>query len=111
MAVTSVQSGSQTCTVSTEHTLTTTITTAGTYVVKLDLNAAVNGDVFEVRVKCMCRSTDTQRLAYVASFANAQAAPIVLSVPVPIATDEDLDVSIKQTAGTSRAVPWNVLSL
>lgn len=108
---TSVQSGSQTCTISTEHTLTTTVTAAGTYVAKFDLANLVSGDVLEVRIKCMCRSTDTQRLAYVASFANAQATPIALSIPVPIATDEDLDCSIKQVAGTGRAIPWNLLKL
>ena len=42
---TSVASGSQTCTVNTEHTLTTQ-TASGTYVAVLDLVNAANGDEF-----------------------------------------------------------------
>lgn len=111
MSVAVVQSGSQTCTINTEHTLTTTIDTAGTYVLKLDLNALVSGDVLEVRIKSKCRAADTQRLGYYAVYANAQTELLKHSIPIPIAASESLDVSIKQTAGTGRAVPWNVLSL
>ena len=111
MAVVVTQSGSQTCTVTTEHTVTTTVNTAGTYVFKVDLNASVNGDAFEVRVKCKARAADTARVIYFETFANVQDDPIKIGAPCAIAVNEALDCSIKQTTGTSRAVPWNLLQI
>lgn len=106
---TSNQSGSQTATISTEHDLGTEITTAGTYVLVVDTAAMVAGDVLELRIKTKAKSGGTQRVAYVVSYANAQAAPNKYSVPVPI--DTSFQATLKQTAGTGRAFPWNILAL
>ena len=112
MAVVVTQSGSQTCTISTEHTVTTTVTAAGTYLFKVDLNACVNGDIFEIRTKIKARAADTQRNADYFTVANAQTDFMVYhSLPIALAVNENLDCSIKQTAGTGRAVPWNLLQI
>jgi hypothetical protein len=112
MAVVVTQSGSQTCTVSTEHTVTSTITAAGTYVFKVDLNAAANGDIFEFRTKSKVRAADTQRNVDYWTVANVQSDfPVFESIPIAIAVSENLDCSMKQTAGTGRAVPWEVMQI
>lgn len=109
MAVTSNQSGSQTATISTEHNLGTAITTAGVYVLVVDTNAMVNGDVLELRAYTKAKTGSTSRLAYVVSYAHAQTELNKQSVPIPI--DTQLQFTLKQTAGTGRAFDWNILSL
>ena len=111
MAITSNSSGSQTCTISTEHTLAT-ITSSGVYVLKLDLNALVDGstpDELEVRTYSKARSADTERLEKIDTYRGSQGLPIVQTIPC--VTDCDCKFTIKQTQGTGRAVPWNVLVL
>ena len=105
----SVQSGSQTATISTEHTLGTSITPSGAYVLVVDLNAMVNGDVLELRIKTKAKSGSTERLAYFAAYANVQEELVKYSVPVPV--DTQITFTLKQTAGTGRAFDWNILSL
>lgn len=107
MTWTSAASGDQACTVSTEHTLTTQ-TGNGTYVLALDLNACVNGDRFEVRLKTKVKTGATSRLAYFAVFEHAQGSPNVYSIPVPV--DTEIVATLKQVAGTGRTVPWSLLS-
>lgn len=109
MAVSSNQSGSQTATISTEHQLGTTITAAGVYVLVVDTNAMAAGDRLELRIKSKSRSADAERQAACAVFEGAQIDPIKHSIPVP--TDCDFSATLKQTAGTGRAYPWNILSL
>jgi copper oxidase (laccase) domain-containing protein len=108
MALASVASGSQVCTVTTEHTLSTQ-TTAKTFLLMVDLGPAVNGDVFEVRVKTKVLSTSTSRLAYYAAYAHVQAQPNKYSIPVP--SMHECIVTLKQAAGTSRTIDWNLVTL
>lgn len=109
MAVTSSASGTQTATVSTEHNLGSAITTAGVYVLVVDTNALAGGDRLELRAKTKAKSGGTQRLAYVASYRNAQTTMIKYSVPVPV--DTEVQFTLKQTAGTGRSFDWNILSV
>ena len=108
MSLTSVDSGSQTATISTEHTLSTQ-TTAGTYVLVVDLGNLANGDVVELRLKTKAKAAGTSRLAYLATFANAQGAPNTYSIPVPV--DTEIVATLTQTAGTGRSFDWNLLTL
>lgn len=109
MAVTSAASGTQAATVSTEHNLGSAITTAGVYVLVVDTNAMVGGDRLELRARTKTKTGSTQRLAYVASYRNAQSTLVKYSVPVPV--DTEVQFTLKQTAGTGRSFDWNVLSL
>ena len=109
MTIASNQSGSQTATISTEHTLGSAITAAGVYVFVCDCTNMVNGDVLELRIYTKCKSGSTERLAYFATYAHAQGDMIKYSVPVPC--DTSFKATLKQTAGTGRAFEWNLLSL
>lgn len=103
MTVAVVSSGSQTATISTEHTLATE-TTAGVFVLVVDLAALAGGDVVELRVYGKARSSDTERLLHVGTYAHVQAAPLVMSVPV--VSPHHFKATLKQVAGTGRAFPW-----
>jgi hypothetical protein len=105
-----VQSGSQTCTVGTEHTVTTTINTAGTYQALFDLSNGVNGDRFELRVKRKVRAADSVVECYYACVEHVQTQKGKISIPIAIPTNGALDMSVKQVAGTGRAVPWSIES-
>jgi hypothetical protein len=108
MAVSSQDSGSQTATIDTEHTLAT-LSAAGVYILVVDTANMVNGDTVILKLKTKCRSTDTSRLAYSATYAHAQAEPNKYSVPVP--SDVELIATLEQTDGTGRAFPWSILNV
>jgi hypothetical protein len=108
MALATISSGTQTAVISTEHSLDVD-TTAKTYVLCVDTGAMVNGDILELRMKTKILSGGTQRVAYMATFSNVQADPNKYSVPVP--ADVEIEVTLKQTAGTGRAFPWKLLSI
>lgn len=114
MAVTVAASGTQSTTVTTEHSLSTQ-TAAGVYVFVVDLGASVAGDRFELRIYYTVLAAGTERLAYGppdAVFSGALENPIAVSVPVPQdATAGNIRFTLKQTDGVSRSVPWKVLAM
>lgn len=108
MAVTQTNNGSQTTTVSTEHTLAT-VTAAGVYVLRVDLSPMLNGDRVVLRVKTKTLAGSTSRLEFSGVYEHVQADPNVVSIPVPVA--HEVVFTLQQTAGTSRTFDWSVLSL
>lgn len=109
MTVASNQSGVQTAVIATEHTLGTAITAAGVYVLVVDTNAMVNGDVLELRIMTKAKPGGALRQSYFATYVNAQSDANKHSVPVPV--DTEIQFTLKQTAGTSRSFDWNILAL
>lgn len=108
MATAIESSGTRTCTVGTEHTLATPAS-AHTRVLQVDLNASAPGDTFELRLKTTVLPGGTLREVRRATIVHAQSVPIVESVPVCMPNGGE--VSIKQTVGTGRSVPWAVITL
>lgn len=103
-----VSSNSQTATISTEHTLDT-ITSAGVFVLAVDLSALAAGDVVELRVYGKARSTDTERLVHRGTYGPLPLAiPLVMSVP--IVSPHHFKSTLLQSAGTGRAFPWAIYS-
>ena len=105
---TSKASGTQVAVISTEHTLST-ITDAGTYVLYVDTNAMVLGDELELRVKTKVTSGGTTREFLIAVYANPQGQPVKASIPV--ASINEAVFTLKQTAGTGRSFPFEVIEL
>ena len=108
MGVQSVGSGSQTCTLDTEHTLDTE-TTAGVYVLVIDCNALANGDTVIIRLKTKAKSGSTSRIAYQQAFSNVQTEVNKYSPAVPV--DQEIVATIEQTDGTGRSFDWNLLRM
>lgn len=113
MAVTATSSGTQSATVTTEHTLLD-VSTAGVYTLHVDTVNMVAGDVLELRIYQMVLTSGTRRVAYIGSYYGAQPTDDLIKVSVPIGnelTDSGaLRFTLKQTFGTSRNFPWKVLS-
>jgi hypothetical protein len=108
MAVTQFASGTQAATINTTHTLST-ITTAGVYVLRVDLNNLVNGDRLVLRANVRALAAGTTRQVFSAVFEHSQADKIADSIPVPVV--HELTWTLQQTAGTGRNFEWSVLSL
>ena len=108
MAVSSVGSGSQTATLDTEHTLDTE-TGAGVYVLVVDMNNLVDGDVVILRIKTKNKTGSTSRLAYQSTFANAQTEINKYSPAIPV--DTEIICTLEQTDGTGRDFDWNLLKM
>lgn len=112
--------GTQTCTVGTEHTLET-VTGPKTCVLHVNLKNAVLGDEFEIRAYSKVLTGDSNpSLQFMGTYVHAQgdnAAPgseaygDVVKVSPPVAAPYSCIFTITQTAGTSRDVPWNVISM
>ncbi len=108
---TSVTSSSITLTGS-EQTVGSQQTTAGTYVLDLDLVNMAAGDVVELYIyKTVATTAGTERLMDRVTFTNAQGDPVVSTVPVPIVTGQTVTFKLKQPTGTGRAVPYTIMTL
>lgn len=112
MTVSAQGSGTQTATVTTEHTLLD-VAVAGVFSLHVDKINMVAGDVLELRAYQMVLTSGTRRVAYYARYEGAQLADDMVAISVPIAnelTDAGaLRFTLKQTFGTSRNFPWKVL--
>lgn len=109
MAWTLDSSGTQTCVVGTEETLSSP-TTNGTYVFQWRLNNMAAGDVFELRVYAMTLVSGVLEQIWKGSYGPVVPVNPVVQSP-PIASDQQLRFTVKQTAGTGRAVDWKALRI
>jgi len=101
-------SGSQTATITTEHTLAT-VTDARVLQLVVDVNAMTNGatpDLLELRWYGKARSSDTERLIKVWSLIGAQSEALWISPP--LISPHHAKFTLKQTQGTGRAFPWAI---
>jgi|SaaInlStandDraft_4_1057021.scaffolds.fasta_scaffold03943_9 hypothetical protein len=101
-------SGTQAATVTSEHTLAT-ITTVGTFVLYVDMNALALGDELILRAKVKVTSGGTTRLAYAGTYKNVQENLVAISIP--IASVNEVVFTLHQAAGTSRSFPWEIVEL
>jgi hypothetical protein len=111
MAVTAFASGTQSATVTTEHSLAS-VNAAGVYVMAVDRVNMVAGDVLELRAKSIAVTGGTKRGTLFAIFYGAPPADDTMAVSLPLATDlaetDGIEWTLKQTFGTSRNFPWVV---
>ena len=108
MPVTVDSSGTQSATVTTEHSLYST-SSAKILQAVVDLANMVNDDELEIRVKVKAISGGTARLAFYGTYKHDQGD--VLAVTPPIASPYYWELTLKQTAGTSRNYDWYVVSV
>lgn len=100
--------GTQTAVVGTEHTLASP--TAGkTRALLVDVAAQVAGDVVELRIFGPVLVDGTSRLILMTTFGGVIAAPNTQSWPAIM--PHGGTVTLKQTAGTARAYPWDICTL
>jgi hypothetical protein len=101
-------SGTQTATLTTEHSLATPATLK-TRVLAVDANALVAGETLTLRFKGAVLSAGTERLIREAVFTGPLAEPHIQSMPVVM--PQGGTITLTQTGGTGRAYPWAVLTL
>ena len=108
MTVASVGADTQTAVVDTEHTLDTE-TDPGVYILVVDLNELTYGDTVILRIKTKNQTGSTSRLAYEATFSNAQAEMNKYSPAIPV--DTEIICTLEQTDGTGRDFDLNLLKM
>lgn len=105
-------SGSQTATLTTEHTLSS-VTAVGQTILEVDLNAMAAGDETYVTAYKMVRTGGTSRPIWSAKFNDVQptAAKVVRFEPIDndITDTDAVKYTLLQAVGTGRAYPWAVL--
>lgn len=113
MAVTAQGSGTQSATVTTEHTLLD-VAVAGVFQLYVDRVNMVAGDILELRTYAIVLTGGTRRVFQFESWAGAPDTDDIGVYFPPIANDltdsGSLRFTLKQTQGTSRNFPWKVLS-
>lgn len=109
MAASVADSGSQTATLTTEHSLYDN-TTAGTFQFVVDTNAMASGDITELRIYSKTSSSGgTYRQAAVITVTGVDASPLFISPP--FMCPNGAKFTLKQTTGTGRSFPWAVWSI
>ena len=110
MTVTLVSSGVQTTSLGTEIVVVQH-TAANSYVFVVNSTALANADAVEIAVKVQVNSSPNAGLAYIGAYRHIQTMPVKLSIPIPLAAGHLLQCGIKQTEGTARSFPWELISL
>lgn len=105
MTVTVASDGTQAATPGTEHTLYTT-STSGIYILLVDVNALVDVEVCELRVKEKVLSAGSERVASLMVFPAGLVEPITLSIPYSMPYGGTF--TLTQVGGSSRSFPWSV---
>ena len=100
--------GTQSASVSTLHTLST-ITASGIYCLSVDINNMILGDVLELSALVKVLTGGTSRQYFLASYAHVPQNPTVISVPIPVLWE--VVFKLRQTAGSGRSFPWEVIRL
>lgn len=104
-----VTSGTQTATVSTEHTLYNS-TTAGMFQLAVDTSNLVSGESVELRAYTkVINSAGTYRQATVVTVLGADASPAAISPP--LLCPNGAQFTLKQLSGTGRSFDWAVWSV
>lgn len=87
-----------------------TTTTAGTYVLHLDLTNLTNGDEVMAMVGTKIRSTGSVRWMELGTWAHKQ--PMSNGkMSIPVASPHEIVFTLCQLAGSAVSVPWEVISL
>lgn len=102
-------SGSQTATVTTEHSLYNA-TTAGTFQLAVDTSNLVSGESVELRVYTKVINTSgTYRQAGIVLVQGGDPSPAALSPP--LLCPNGAQFTLKQLSGTGRSFDWAVWSI
>lgn len=94
--------------IGTETTLATD-TTNGTFVLEVDVSNMVLGDLLEIRVYTITLSGGTLIQAWKGTYQNVQINNHKISPPV--ASDQSIKTTLKQTVGTGRTYAWKMLRI
>lgn len=100
--------GTQTTTVPTEHTLAT-VTVAGNYVFRLDVNLMALADVMRIRIQEQNLEADSAYLiSQTGTYAHVQGDGAVLSIPFTVSASTQAQVTINHLEGTTQDFKWSI---
>ena len=106
-----IDSGTQTAVINTEHNLGSAVTAGKVLVLAVDAAAMQAGDTLQLRIKTKVLGGGTERVAYYQSYSDAQDTDDLIKYSVPVPATHHFQATLKQTAGTGRAFPWEIISI
>jgi hypothetical protein len=98
----------------TEQDIGAAITNAGTFLLYVDLNNLINGDIVELRAKVKISSGGSYITLFNRSYAHDFGDPDVsevLQVSVPITHIHGMKFTLHQVDGTNRTFPYQIIQL
>jgi hypothetical protein len=109
MALGTVDSGTFTCVLDTPAALEVT-TVAGIYVAQWNLELNVKLDITRCYVTTKVLTGDTEKIVFEGVYANDLIDDCIIQSP-PVVSMFSLTMSIEQTDGTGRNVPWALIRI
>lgn len=109
MAVTNAANGTASPAVGAGATTLTTQTTAGVYVLTVNLSNMASGDTVTVKARGKALSGGAAADMMTRTFTGAQTVPVRQSLPV--LAEHEVVFTIEQSAGTARSFPWSVAAV
>lgn len=91
------------------ETVLATDTNNGTFVLEVDTSNMVLGDLLEIRIYTITLSGGTLTQSWKATYQHTQINNHKISPPV--ASDQSIKCTLKQTAGTGRTFAWKMLRI
>jgi hypothetical protein len=88
-----------------------TVTTDGIFQCLLDLNALALGDSFDFRIYEKVAGGSTKRIAFIATFANAQGADNAVWISPSLVLLHGWDMTLIRTAGADRSIGYSIRSV
>lgn len=107
-ALTLLSEGTQTATISTEHTIYNS-TVNRFYMGFIDLTNMASGDTTELRVKVKVKGAGSVVIVKYETFTGAQTNEPLWYLP-PMPSDLEITITLKQTAGTGRAYDFRIVT-
>jgi hypothetical protein len=104
-----ISSGTATAVIDTPADLATS-TTAGVFVAQWNLTNLAKGDVIRLYVKTKVLTGDTAEIIYEGTYANDLLSDCIIASP-PIVSMFSVTMSIEQTDGTGRSIPWALIRI
>ncbi len=101
-------SGTQTATVTTEHTLST-ISSAGNYYLKVDMKNMDIGDELILRLKDKVLTGSTSALMFKGTYSHVQ--DEIVAASIPFSTVFETIATLEQTTGTGRSFEWAIVDM
>lgn len=89
------------------ETALATDTNNGTFILEVDTSNLALGDLLEIRVYTITLNGGSLTQAWKGTYQHAQINNHKISPPV--ASDQEIECTLKQLAGTGRTFPWKML--
>jgi hypothetical protein len=103
-------SGTQLAVITTEHTLATSALFRA-FTLHVDLLNMQAGDTVELRMYIKVLSGGASSVVFKGTFSDVPSVDALIAASTPIMSPHEVKATLKQTAGTGRNFPWQLIAV